>query len=84
MQDEFQHFIAAILDKPASIAIFNTFFWTDIRSGELLALVLNDIDFEVKTISITKSYARLSCEDVVFPPKTPGDYGAEFPPGYHS
>lgn len=41
------------------------------RSGELLALTLNDIDFESKKISITKSYARVSNEDVISPPKTP-------------
>jgi integrase len=41
------------------------------RSGELLALTLDDIDFEVKTISITKSYARINGEDIISPPKTP-------------
>lgn len=70
-QDEFQLFAAAVLDKPASFAIFNTLFWTGMRSGELLALTLDDVDFEVKTISITKSYARIGCKDVISPPKTP-------------
>ena len=58
-KDEFQLFIEAVSDKPASYAIFNTLFWTGMRSGELLALTLNDINFEAKTISITKSYARI-------------------------
>jgi integrase len=70
-QDEFQRFATAISDKPASIAIFNTLFWTGMRSGELLALTLDDVDFDAKAISITKSYARLGCEDVISPPKTP-------------
>jgi len=70
-QDEFQRFAAAISDKPASYAIFNTLFWTGMRSGELLALTLEDVNFEAKTISITKSYARLEGKDVISPPKTP-------------
>lgn len=55
--DEFELFIEAVSDKPASYAIFNTLFWTGMRSGELLALTLDDVNFEAKTISITKSYA---------------------------
>lgn len=70
-KDEFQLFIEAVSDKPASYAMFNTLFWTGMRSGELLALTLNDVNFEAKTISITKSYARIGGEDVISPPKTP-------------
>lgn len=70
-QDEYQLFAAAVSDKPAAFAIFNTLFWTGMRSGELLALTLDDVNFEAKTISITKSYARISGEDVISPPKTP-------------
>ncbi|WP_213975476.1 site-specific integrase [Tepidanaerobacter acetatoxydans] len=70
-KDEFQLFIEAVSDKPASYAIFNTLFWTGMRSGELLALTLDDVNFEAKTISITKSYARIGGEDVISPPKTP-------------
>jgi len=70
-RDEFRKFAAAISDKPASYAIFNTLFWTGMRSGELLALTLNDIDFEAKKISITKSFARVDGKDVISPPKTP-------------
>jgi integrase len=69
--DEFHLFAEAVSDKPAAYAIFNTLFWTGMRSGELLALTLNDVNFEAKTISITKSYARINSEDVISPPKTP-------------
>ncbi|KAF5033434.1 putative prophage phiRv2 integrase [anaerobic digester metagenome] len=41
------------------------------RIGELLALTLKDIDFEKRTISITKSYQRFNSKDVITPPKTP-------------
>lgn len=70
-QEEFQRFAEAIADKPASYAMFNVLFWTGMRSGELLALTLNDVNFEAKTVSITKTYARLNGKDIVNPPKTP-------------
>ncbi len=70
-REEFRRFAAAISDKPASYAIFNTLFWTGMRSGELLALTLDDVDFEAKKIHITKSFARVDGEDVISPPKTP-------------
>ena len=46
-------------------------FWTGMRLGELLALTPADIDFENKTISISKSYQRLDGKDVITLPKTP-------------
>ena len=55
--DEFKVFIEAISDKPMSVVIFNLLYWSGMRSGELLALTLNDFDFEVCTVSITKNYA---------------------------
>lgn len=41
------------------------------RSGEMLALTLNDFDFEERTVSITKNYARIDGEDLFLDPKTP-------------
>ena len=70
-QSEFQTFAAALEDRPAAFAVFSTLFWTGMRSGELLALTLDDVNFEAKTISITKSYARIGCKDIISPPKTP-------------
>ena len=69
--DEFKSFIAAVNDKIISKTIFNLLFWTGIRSGELLALTLNDFDFESNTVSINKNYARLNGEDLILDPKTP-------------
>ena len=34
------------------------------REGELLALTLNDFDFDNNTVSITKNYARLGHENI--------------------
>ena len=69
-QDEFLAFSEAISNNPSAYAIFNTLFWTGMRSGELLALTLNDIHFETKNISINKTYTRLNGEDIINPPKT--------------
>ena len=37
----------------------------------LTALTLNDFDFEERTVSITKNYARIDGEDLFLDPKTP-------------
>ena len=70
-KEEFSKFIDGIMDKQKSYTAFMTLFWTGMRLGELLALTPTDIDFEHKTISISKSYQRIDSKDVITPPKTP-------------
>lgn len=70
-QDEFSKFIDGVMDKQKSYVAFMTLFWTGMRLGEMLALTPADIDFENKTISISKSYQRMDKRDVITPPKTP-------------
>lgn len=70
-KDEFMHFIDCMMDKRHSYIAFMVLYWTGMRMGELLALTPADIDFENRTISITKSYQRLGSKDVITPPKTP-------------
>ena len=70
-KEEFLKFIDGIMDKQKSYTAFMTLFWTGMRLGELLALTPADIDFEHKTISISKSYQRIDGKDVITPPKTP-------------
>ena len=41
------------------------------RLGELLALTMEDFDFEKNTVRINKSYQRLQGKDVITSPKTP-------------
>ncbi len=69
--DEFKMFSEAVSDKLQSTVIFNLLYWSEMRSGELLALTLNDFDFEERTVSITKNYARVDGEDLFLEPKTP-------------
>ncbi len=71
IMDEFNKFMTAVEDKPNSKVIFELLFWTGMRSGELLALTLNDFDFEAMTVSINKNYTRLEGKDLILDPKTP-------------
>lgn len=68
--DEFKQFYA-VLTRPQTKMAFELFFWTGVREGELLALTLDDFNFDTKRVFITKSYARLGNEDVIQEPKTP-------------
>ena len=70
-KEEFSDFADSIMDKQDSYTAFTTLFWTGMRIGELLALTPSDINFEEKTISISKSYQRIKRKDVITPPKTP-------------
>ena len=69
--DEFNTFVQAVKNKPASVVIFNLLFWTGMRQGELLALTAADFDFGCNTVRINKSYARLNKKDIISDPKTP-------------
>ena len=57
--DEFRQFIVAVSNKPLSELLFNLLFYSGMRSGELLALTLNDFDFESNTININKTFSVL-------------------------
>ncbi|MBR6401628.1 MAG: site-specific integrase [Firmicutes bacterium] len=69
-KSEFDTFIAQE-NNPMFEVIFKLLFFSGMREGELLALTLNDFDFIENTVSITKSYARQGCKDIINPPKTP-------------
>lgn len=69
--DEFERFDKGVSDKIMSHVVFNLLFWSGMRSGELMALTLNDFDFEAHTVTIGKNYARLDREDLILEPKTP-------------
>jgi len=70
-KEEFYKFLPEVSDKPTSKAAFSVLFWTGIRSGEILALTLNDFDFEERILNINKNYARHEGEDLILQPKTP-------------
>ncbi|MBQ8188541.1 MAG: site-specific integrase [Lachnospiraceae bacterium] len=68
--DEFNKVMASVTDPSASTAL-QLLFYSGMRFGELLALTLQDFDFEANTINITKSLQhRAKAGDIVTPPKT--------------
>ena len=70
-KEESEQFIDVVMNMQQSYMAFMTLFWTGMRMGELLALVVSDVDFQKRTISITKSYQRMGGRDVITEPKTP-------------
>ncbi len=69
--DEFHTFIHVFDNKPLSRVAFELLYYSGIRSGELLALTPNDLDFQKKTVSINKNFAVVNGEHMIMEPKTP-------------
>lgn len=67
--DEYKKFIQAVTKKQYFIA-YEILFWTGMRSGELLALNIEDVDLDKKQINIDKNYAKLNNEELILTPKT--------------
>lgn len=68
--DEFNKVMDHVTDTTASTAL-QVLFYSGMRFGELIALNLNDFDFDANTINITKSLQhRAKLGDIVTPPKT--------------
>jgi integrase len=44
-KEEYQLFVSALKDRPASYMAFETLYWCGLRLGELLALTPADFDF---------------------------------------
>lgn len=70
-QEEFSRFIDCLMNKRLSYIAFMVLYWTGIRLGELLALTVDDVDFEKHTLNINKSLQRMNGKDVITEPKTP-------------
>lgn len=74
--EEYQKFIEQLnsckgsYDNLTFFTIFEILYYTGMREGELLALTLQDIDFDAKQIHINKTYYRITGKDLINPPKT--------------
>lgn len=68
--EQYKKFNTEIMEQPLYYYCFEVLYWTGIREGELLALTINDIDFENKLISINKTFHHLNGKDYVTSPKT--------------
>lgn len=71
-ETEYNNFICAFEHGSIGHTIFETLYWTGIREGELLALTLNDINFDKNIITINKTYHKIRGKNIITPPKTPG------------
>lgn len=69
-QEEYLKFKEEIMEVPLMYYCFEVLYWTGIREGELLALTLDDIDFENKTMKISKTYHFIKGREVITDPKT--------------
>lgn len=68
--EQFNQFMQTVDGDYPACTMFLLLFWTGMRLGELLALTLNDFDFEKHTVKINKTYHRFQKEDLILPPKT--------------
>jgi integrase len=67
--DEFKEFIKHPKDK--YVMAFKVLYWTGMRVGEMMALLVSDIDFDNNIINIDKSHQRIKKKDIITDPKTP-------------
>ena len=67
--EEFNQFMT-VVDDPTMKVIFSLLFYSGIREGEMLALTLNDFNFENNTLSINKSYAVVDKKEIIKETKT--------------
>lgn len=68
--DEFNQFITYFEKDPLYNLVFNLLYYTGMRQGELLALSLNDFDFEINTIDINKNWGVRKRKNAVTTTKT--------------
>ncbi len=68
--EEYKAFAQECMEDPLAFYCFETLYWTGMREGELLALTPEDVDFQNRTVSITKTYHCINGKDVFTTPKT--------------
>ncbi len=59
-KEDYLKFADVMMDKPVSYYAFEMLYWSGMRLGELLALTPSDFDFQNNTVTINKSYQRLT------------------------
>lgn len=68
--DEFKQFIVYFKDDPLYNLVFNLLYYTDMRQGEMLALVFVDFNLEEKTININKNCGLRKGKNAITTTKT--------------
>jgi integrase len=70
-REQFDNFCNCLMNKRISWMGFQVLYYTGVRIGELLALQIQDVDFEKKLLVVNKSYQRINMQDIITEPKTP-------------
>ena len=70
-KDEYLRFADVMMDEPVAYGCFQILYWCGIREGEMMALTLDDLDFESGKLRINKTFQHLKGKDMVTEPKTP-------------
>ena len=70
-REQFDKFCDTLMNKRISWIAFQTLYYTGLRIGELLALQIQDIDFDKKILTVNKSLQRINRQDIITEPKTP-------------
>jgi integrase len=69
-KEEYDKFLSVIEPGTDNHLMAELLFWTGMREGEMLALMLKDIDLENGLIMISKTYYRSEGKDIITTPKT--------------
>lgn len=69
--EEYERFAYCAMNYPRYYYAFEILYWCGLREGELLALTLDDIDFEKGVIRVNKTYHKSHGKEYVTAPKTP-------------
>lgn len=60
----------SVADHPTFKIMLQMLFYSGVRIGELLALTIEDCNFDARTINIDKTLYRINGEPIIAPPKT--------------
>jgi|GEM_PF-1788732 site-specific recombinase XerD len=64
-QEEIQKLFQATVDNPRNNAILKTLYYTELRKSELVALDLDDIDYQAKTVRVRNGKGRQGSPEVI-------------------
>lgn len=70
--EDIKLFLSSITDYENAHLAFNILFYTGLRKGELLALTIEDFNYENKTLKVNKTFSRYHGKDYIRSPKTEG------------
>lgn len=69
-KEEYLKFADAVMDEPMYYYLFEVLYFCGLREGEAFALTPEDINFDEKTISVSKTYYVLKGKEYITSPKT--------------